>query len=80
MVPNEITLKLGEVIAWRRQQLSMTEYDFAEALDESIFYVNQLERGMIDPELPQLMNIIAALNMTMPEFGAAFEDLINIFN
>ncbi|MGY4536261.1 putative transcriptional regulator [Mucilaginibacter sp. UYNi724] len=79
MLPNEVTIKLGKFLEYRREQLGITEYDFAQTLDESIFYVRQLEQGMIDPEIPELAYILKELDMTMPQFAAAFEDLTNLF-
>lgn len=79
MLPNEVTIKLSKFLEYRREQLGINEYDFAQALDESIFYVRQLEQGMIDPEIPELAYILKALDMTMPQFAAAFEDLTNLF-
>lgn len=78
MIPNEVTLKLGKFIEHKRKQCGMSEYDLAQALDESVFYVRQAEQGMIDPEIPELINIVKALGMTLPEFAAAFEGLRNL--
>ena len=79
MLPNEVTLKLGQFIANRRKEIGMSEYDLAQELDESVFYVRQAEQGMIDPEIPELINIVRSLNMTMREFGAAIDGLNNLF-
>jgi len=79
MLPNEATLKLGQFIENRRNEIGMSEYHLAQVIDESVFYVRQAEQGMIDPEIPELMKIVKALGMTMREFGAAIDELTNLF-
>lgn len=74
MEPTEETKKLGKLIERTRLNKGISEYEFAQALDESVYYVRQAESGNFNPYIGELINIVRALDVTLPEFFSGFED------
>ena len=64
---NDSQIALGKRIQGLRQKAGITQQQLAEKADLSIKYLGEIERGLANPSLSSLVNLAAALEITLPE-------------
>lgn len=64
---NDPQTALGKRIQGLRQKAGITQQQLAEKADLSIKYLGELERGRGNPTLSSLVNLAAALEISLPE-------------
>lgn len=72
----EINIQIGEQIRIAREQVKMTQEQFAERIEVSPQYISDLERGVVGISIPTLKRACVALSVTSDQilFGTASDN------
>lgn len=60
----EINIQIGQEIKQAREKAKMTQEEFAEAVDVSVQYVSNLERGIVGVSLATFKRICTVLSVS----------------
>jgi transcriptional regulator with XRE-family HTH domain len=71
--PVQIDPALGSVLRGIRQERSQTQEDLAHEAGITVAALARIERGQSNPRWATVRSIAAALNIKLPELGAAVE-------
>ena len=67
---------MRQLLRHYREQAGLTQFDVAEAIDETQSYVSKCERGERRLDLIQLRAFCSAIGLELPTFVNAFESAL----
>lgn len=70
----ELARKLGEAIAWRRDQAGLTQEELSELLGIGNQAISRIERGAVMPTLPRLYEFAEAFECRIDELLLSISD------